>query len=125
MGCFPLIITQSSSTASIRSQLVPASTIFFNKRSLHLSDTPLPPGIRIATDGHSKHVLGTWIGNNIDQAQPWSATLDKIKNALENCMLLKPTLDVKHLIIQIIVGGMTRFLAKAQGMPTTVMKSLQ
>ena len=30
MGCFPLIITQSRSTASIRSQSVSASILFFN-----------------------------------------------------------------------------------------------
>ena len=30
MGCFPSIITQSRSTASIHSQSVSASTLFFN-----------------------------------------------------------------------------------------------
>ena len=32
MGCFPLIITQSRSTASICSQSVSASTLFFNTK---------------------------------------------------------------------------------------------
>ena len=33
MGCFPSIITQSRSMASIHSQSVSASTLFFNKYS--------------------------------------------------------------------------------------------
>ena len=76
-------------------------------------------------DGHPTRVLGAWIGNDIDHAQPWSTTLDKIKNTLDNQTTSKPTLDVKHLIIQMVVGGMTQFLTKAQGMPTAVMTSLQ
>jgi ribonuclease HI len=93
-------------------------------RRIHPDDQPLNPGIRIAEDGHPTRILGAWIGNDIEQAQPWSPILDKIKETLDRWTLANPTLDAKRLIIQMVVGGMTQFLTKAQGMPAMITKRL-
>ena len=50
-----------------------------HSRQIHPEDHLLPPGIRIATDGHPTCILGAWIGNKIEDAQPWTTVLDKIK----------------------------------------------
>ena len=94
-------------------------------RQIHPDDPPLPPGINIAMDGNATRVLGAWIGNKIEEAQPWSPTVDKIKETLDRWVHSKPTLDAKCLIIQMVVGGMMQFLTKAQGMLNTITRSLQ
>ena len=95
-----------------------------HSRQIHPEDHLLPPGIRIATDGHPTCILGAWIGNKIEDAQPWTTVLDKIKERLNYWACSRPTLDAKHLMIQMTVEGMTQFLTKAQGMPCMVTESI-
>jgi hypothetical protein len=64
--------------------------------------------------------LGAWIGNNIEQATSWEPVLEKIKQNLKKWNMCNPSLDGKRLIVQMIVGGMTQFLTKAQGMPKSI-----
>ncbi|KAA1479859.1 hypothetical protein DENSPDRAFT_862081 [Dentipellis sp. KUC8613] len=90
-------------------------------RKLHEDDPqPLEDGIHIVSDGDSIRYLGAWIGNHADDHTPWTPVLDKLRNALERWGKGRPTLHGKSLIVQMIVGGMTQFLAKVQGMPPTL-----
>jgi hypothetical protein len=70
-------------------------------------------------------ILGSWIGNGISQAGVWSRVLDKINNSLKQWGKSHPTMFGRRLIVQMIVGGMTQYLTKAQGMPKEVEKSLE
>ena len=97
----------------------------YNSRKLHEEEAPLRREIRITKDSEPTRVLGAWIGNKVDQTQPWSPIIDKIQERLKQWAVANPTLDTKRLIIQMIVGGMTQFLTKAQGMPGTIMKTIQ
>lgn len=89
-------------------------------RKLNENDTPWSQQIKIAADGHPIRTLGAWIGNKIDNAATWEPTLDKISKRLDQWKLGNPSLSGKRLIIQMIVGGMTQFLTKAQGMPKNI-----
>ncbi|KAJ8587400.1 hypothetical protein M405DRAFT_852875 [Rhizopogon salebrosus TDB-379] len=93
-------------------------------RKLNEEDEPWDERIHIAKDGTPIRSLGAWIGNDLDATTPWEPILDKIATRLNHWNLGHPTLDGKRLIIQMIVGGMTQFLTKAQGMPTHVENSL-
>ncbi|KAA1474320.1 hypothetical protein DENSPDRAFT_781462, partial [Dentipellis sp. KUC8613] len=94
-------------------------------RRLHEDDPhPLPTDIRIAPDGEVTRYLGAWIGNNIDDVAPWEVTLDKVQSALARWALSHPTLLGKQIVVQWIVGGMTQYLAKVQGMPRTIEDAL-
>ena len=93
-------------------------------RRLHKDDPPLNQDIRIANDGHAIRSLGAWIGNKIDDATPWELVLDKIRTNLDRWKLGRPTLDGKRLIVQMVVGGTTQYLAKVQGMPNRIEKAL-
>jgi hypothetical protein len=64
--------------------------------------------------------LGAWIGNDIEQVTSWEPVLEKIEQNLKRWNMCNPSLDGKHLIIQMIIGGMTQFLTKAQGMPKSI-----
>jgi hypothetical protein len=55
------------------------------------------------------------MGNQINNADPWTNTLEKITRSLKQWNKGHPTLKGRQLIIQMIVGGMTQFLTKAQG----------
>ena len=112
-----------------KTEIIPIGTAehrarMLHTRCLHPDDAPLADGIRIVPEGHSARILSAWIGNNTDQAQPWSPIIDKIKEHLDHWAAAHPTLDAKRLIVQMVVGGMTQFLTKAQGMPPTVLRTL-
>ena len=62
----------------------PCLSLVISTQRLHPNDQPLAEGIHIAPDGEAVHCLGSWIGNNINHAQPWSPIIDKIQNTLKN-----------------------------------------
>jgi hypothetical protein len=93
-------------------------------RKLNEHGQPLGNSIKIAQDGHHIRSLGAWIGNKTDDATPWKPILCKINNALQNWNKGHPNLDGKRLIIQMVAGGMTQCLMKAQGMPKHIESAL-
>jgi ribonuclease HI len=93
-------------------------------RKLNPDDTPLENSIRIAPDGHPIRSLGAWIGNETNDATPWEPILDNISKTLNRWNKGHPSLDGKRLIAQMVIGGMTQFLAKAQGMPKNIETAL-
>jgi len=84
----------------------------------------LPQKIRIARDGEAVHILGAWIGNEVNNQAPWEPILNIIKTKLNRCEKAHLTLNGKRIILQAIVGGHTQFLAKAQGMPKHIEDTL-
>ncbi|KAI0056161.1 hypothetical protein BV25DRAFT_1814512, partial [Artomyces pyxidatus] len=94
-------------------------------RKLHPDDEePLEDAIHIAADGDSVRSLGAWIGNKVNNETPWGPVLDKIKHSLNRWQRGHPTLNGKKLIVQMVVGGRTQYLAKVQGMPKSIEKTL-
>ncbi|KAG2346926.1 hypothetical protein BDR05DRAFT_981467 [Suillus weaverae] len=93
-------------------------------RRLHEQDQCWDENIRIAQDGCPIRTLGAWIGNETDNATPWEPIPDKIEKNLEKWNISHPTLYGKRLIIQMIAGGMTQFLMKAQDMPASIENAL-
>jgi hypothetical protein len=84
-------------------------------RKLNPDQPPIPMEIHIAQDGEPVRILGAWIGNRVDSSGIWTPILEKIDKALAQWAKSYPTLKGKRLIIQMIIGGMTQFLTKAQG----------
>ena len=89
-------------------------------RRINPTDTPLDARIKIANDGDAIRSLGAWIGNHVNNATPWEPILDKIKQYLDRWKRTFPTMRGRKIIIQIVIGGLTQFLAKAQGMPAHI-----
>jgi hypothetical protein len=85
---------------------------------------PITDEIHIAKDGEPTRVLGAWIGNKIDQAEPWTTILEKIDKNLNQWSKSHPTTEGKQLIVQMVVAGMTQYLTKVQGMPQDIEKRL-
>ncbi|KAI0054546.1 hypothetical protein BV25DRAFT_1780545, partial [Artomyces pyxidatus] len=94
-------------------------------RRIHPDDVdPFSEQINIAPDRSPIRSLGAWIGNDVDNATPWSPVLDKINAALTRWIQPYPTLDSKRLILQMVVGGMTQYLTKVQSMPPAIEKAI-
>ncbi|EIN08150.1 hypothetical protein PUNSTDRAFT_113754 [Punctularia strigosozonata HHB-11173 SS5] len=89
-------------------------------RKLDDSHESIPAGISISKDGTAIRFLGAWIGNEIDDATPWGPVIEKIDAALTRWERGHPTLEGRRLITQMVVGGMTQYLTKVQGMPKDV-----
>ncbi|EIN07782.1 hypothetical protein PUNSTDRAFT_32279, partial [Punctularia strigosozonata HHB-11173 SS5] len=93
-------------------------------RRLAAGNNCIPDGIKIASDGEAIRFLGAWIGNGADDATPWGPTLEKIDAALGRWERSHPTLEGRRLIVQMVVGGMSQYLTKVQGMPVEIEKTL-
>lgn len=94
-------------------------------RKLNAHDNPWTEQIRIARDGNPIRTLGAWIGNEINNVTTWEPVLGKIEKTLKRWNLCHPSLDGKRLIVQMVIGGMTQFLTKAQGMPKSIETALK
>ncbi|KAJ8454687.1 hypothetical protein ONZ51_g12888 [Trametes cubensis] len=81
-------------------------------------------GAHITEEGEAVRILGAWVGNKIDECAVWSRIVNTVRTNLEKWAKRSPTLNGKHLIVGMEVGGRTQFLAKAQGMPEKVEQSL-
>ncbi|KAG2066140.1 hypothetical protein BDR04DRAFT_1130125 [Suillus decipiens] len=84
------------------------------------SDAPWNEQMNIANDSAQIRILGTWIGNETDHTATWEIILEKIDKTLSQWNTYHPMLEGKRLITQMIVGGMTQFPTKAQGMPKQI-----
>ena len=94
-------------------------------RRLNPASSEFDQNIRIATEGQPVRILGAWVGNNVDQATPWTPTIEKIALNLKRWEANHPTSEGRRLISQMIIGGMTQYLAKVQGIPEQALKTLE
>ena len=88
-------------------------------RKTNPTSEPIDPNKKIAIESQPIRVLGAWIGNSIDQATPWTPTIEKIVTSLKRWEANHPMSEGRRLISQMIIGGMTQYLAKVQGVRTT------
>jgi ribonuclease HI/exonuclease III len=93
-----------------------------NQRRWNQEDTPIPQQVRIAQDGDAVRSLGAFIGNAVDDAAQWTPTLEKIDKSLERWNMSHPSMIGKQKIVQMVVGGLSQYKARVQGMPNTVEK---
>ena len=87
--------------------------------------TPIPGHIKIAVENEPIRSLGALIGNKIGQIEPWSRILEKIDSNLEQWSKSHPTMEGRCLIILMVIGAMTQYFAKVQGMPKIVEQKLE
>ncbi|EDR01839.1 uncharacterized protein LACBIDRAFT_332870 [Laccaria bicolor S238N-H82] len=89
-------------------------------RKLNENYPTIPPQIHIAKDGEPVRVLGAFVGNKVDQVNVWVPILEKTDNTLSRWERTCPTPDGRRLIIGMVMGGYTQYLARVQGMPEEV-----
>ena len=113
-----------------KTEIIPIGSIahrnqVITTRKINMNDqAPFDECIRIAKDGEAIRSLGARIGNNTNEETPWEPVLDKAQQKLKAWNRFHPTLKGRKLIIQMIVGGLTQFLTKAQGMPKRIEDAL-
>ena len=91
-----------------------------SSRSLNGADAPLPQNVHIAKDGELVRILGTWLGNKVDQALMWAPILENVCKRLKRWGAARHSLEGRRLIIQMQVAGVTQYLTKVQGMPRDI-----
>ena len=89
-------------------------------RRLNENAPPIPHDVQIAADGTPTRVLGAYIGNKIQQLAVWTPTIEKIDSKLKQWSKSHPTQDGKRLIIGMVVGGLTQYLTRVQGMTSEI-----
>ena len=80
----------------------------------------IPAPIHIARDRDATRILGAWVGNDVDPIEPWRKIVETIKKDFRRWEARYPTIEGKRLIVQMIAGGKTQFLTRAQGMPEPI-----
>ncbi|OSD03159.1 hypothetical protein PYCCODRAFT_1444564 [Trametes coccinea BRFM310] len=83
-----------------------------------------PKNVRVAAQGVPVRVLGTFIGNGVDQEQVWSAKIDKIAASLERWGKHHTTVIGKKHAVQLTIGSMSQFLSDVQRMPDQTVRRL-
>ena len=66
-----------------------------------------------------------WVGNEVNPEEPWRRIVETIKKDFKQWEARYPTLEGKRLIMQMITGGKTQFLTRAQGMPDLIQRDIQ
>jgi hypothetical protein len=94
------------------------------ERKLNKEHDKIPDNIHIAADGEPVRLLGAWIGNKVNNGDPWGPVLEKVEKNLNRWEKGHPTMEGRRLIIQMIVAGMTQYLTKVQGMPDEIEEEL-
>lgn len=94
-------------------------------RTLQNGISPLEASIRIAKDKEPTRILGAWLGNDVEDADPWSRTIDKVSKSLDVWNNAGLTLMGRSIVVQCVVGGGTQYLTTVQGMPKYAEKALQ
>lgn len=112
-----------------KTEIIPFGTFEYRTnlittRKMNPGSEPIQPNIKITTNGQPVRVLRAWIGNGVDQASLWTPTIEKIAVALKKWEANHPTTEGRRLITQMIIGGMTQYLAKVQGMLESALKTL-
>ncbi|KAF9497311.1 hypothetical protein BDN71DRAFT_1481863 [Pleurotus eryngii] len=74
----------------------------------------IPRVMKIVPNGELIRILGAWIGNNRNQESPWTPVVKVIDRDFK-----------RKLIIQMVVGGQTQYLAIVQGMPKQIEDNLR
>ncbi|KDQ22940.1 hypothetical protein PLEOSDRAFT_1015108, partial [Pleurotus ostreatus PC15] len=85
----------------------------------------IPEEMKIVPDGQLTRILGAWIGNKGNQESPWTPVVEKIDEDLERWEKGHPTAEGRKLIIQMVIGGRTQYLARVQGMPKQIEDNLR
>ncbi|EMD38320.1 hypothetical protein CERSUDRAFT_32203, partial [Gelatoporia subvermispora B] len=96
-----------------------------SSRRVGPSPAMIPANVAIVPDGTAIRLLGAWLGNKTDQDAIWSPTIEKVSRALNIWLSHGPSLKGKSLVSKFILGGMTQYLTKVQGMPLTAEKRLE
>ena len=113
-----------------KTEIIPIGSTEYRKRltetrRINATGETIPESIHIAHDGSATRILGAWVGNGVDPEEPWRKIVETIKKDFRRWETRYPTLEGKRHIIQMIAGGKTQFLARAQGMPKPVENEIQ
>ena len=113
-----------------KTEIIPIGTEEHSQRVIETrminprEEARLDERIRITSDGEAIRFLGAWIGNHTNDATPWEPILVRISKGLDGWRKSRPTMMGRKLIVQVMVGGHTQYLTKAQGMPNHIEAAL-
>ena len=113
-----------------KTEIIPIGSKDYRKkltqtRKMNETSDSIPESIHITSDRDTTRILGAWVGNETNPEEPWRKIVETIKKDLTRWEARFPTLEGKRHIIQMIVGGKTQFLTRAQGMPETIQEEIQ
>lgn len=97
------------------------------KRRVNLNATSneIPDNISIAREGELMRILECWVGNKIDQGNPWGPVLEKVNKYLKQWGKSNSSMKGRRHIISMFVGGITFYLTKVQWMLSEIEARLE
>ena len=112
-----------------KTEVIPIGTPEYRRhlvetRAMNETGETIPAPIHIARDREATRILGAWVGNDVNPTEPWRKIVETIKKDLKRWEARYPTIEEKQLIVQMVAGGKTQFLARAQGMPELVQEEV-
>jgi hypothetical protein len=104
-----------------KTEIIPIGTEMYRRKVIDQrktceDGTEIPENWHIAKDGEAIRILGAWVGNKINAESIWVPLIEKIDSALDRWERVNPTIEGRKIIIQMVIGGMTQYLANVQRM---------
>ncbi|EJD45526.1 hypothetical protein AURDEDRAFT_64361, partial [Auricularia subglabra TFB-10046 SS5] len=93
-------------------------------RKLNEAAAPFEGGVKIAAQGEMTRLLGSFIGNGIDQQAPWQPTVDSLCSILHLWNTRTLSLTGKAIVVRSIVAGKMQYLGTVQGVPEGIRKQI-
>jgi len=100
-------------------------TVVNTQKIRRFQEEHIPGDISIAKDETPVRVLEAYVENRLDQVAIWSPILEKIEAKLDQWSKSHPTQDGCCLIISMVVGGLTQYLTRVQGMSKDIEEILR
>ncbi|KAF6754647.1 hypothetical protein DFP72DRAFT_812388 [Ephemerocybe angulata] len=95
------------------------------RRRLRRDSAPIPDDIKIAQEGEPVRILGAYFGHGISEKDVWEPTIKKIESTLARWERNYPTIKGLALGNNTMVGGLTQYLTRVQGMPPDTVKRIR
>ncbi|OSD02736.1 hypothetical protein PYCCODRAFT_1344237, partial [Trametes coccinea BRFM310] len=113
-----------------KTEIIPIGTKSFREQVVkHYKETGtwngLPQQAKLAEDGEAIRLLGAYVGNKVNNDHVWEAKIAKVEETLERWSKHHTTISGKRYAIQMVVGGLTQFLADVQSLPKTSIQKLE
>jgi hypothetical protein len=84
-------------------------------RKISLASPNIRSDLTIIPDNQTCRFLGAWVGNDVPYLTPWPEVIENISRDLDCWNSKKPTLEGCRHIINMVIGGKTQYLTRAQG----------
>ncbi|KAF5341132.1 hypothetical protein D9611_005853 [Ephemerocybe angulata] len=95
------------------------------RRKIRKGSARIPANVHIAQEGEPVRILGAYFGYEIDEDDVWEPVITKLDKILDRWSKNHPTIRGLTMGHNTMVGGLTQYLTRVQGMPKSTEEQIK